>query len=67
MCYVATDSEIGDFRSQLLEESAARDDMRFELLQVAELRDTNPVRLTAPLIREMATRDDRPTALFARY
>lgn len=65
--YVATDAEIGDFRSQLLEASAARNGMRLEVLQIEELADTDAVRAMTTLVRGIAARDDRPTALFARY
>ena len=65
--YLATESEIGDFRSQLLEESAERNGMVFELLHLEEPEDADTIRATAVVVRNLATRQDPPTALLARY
>ena len=65
--YVATESEIGDFRSQLLEESAQRNGMRFQLLEIEEPEDPDIIRATATVIRSSAARADRPTVMFGSY
>ena len=67
ICYLATESESGDFRSQLLEESAGRNGVCFEILHLAEREDTDTIRETAAVIRTLATMQGRPTALLASY